>query len=250
MRSAILQCLADIEREHGVRVLYAAESGSRAWGFASPDSDYDVRFVYVRPCEDYLAITEPRDVIERPVTALLDVSGWDLRKALALFRKSNAPLYEWLQSPIVYRRDEEFFAEWSALMADYFSPRAGCHHYLSMARNAWEQSLRGETVRLKKYFYALRPLLAAGWILERRGVPPMAFAPLRTLISDGAVQQAIDALLERKRVSDEKAVIEPVPVLQAFIAARLTEYRSAGEGLESRVGEVEPLNRLFRRYCI
>jgi predicted nucleotidyltransferase len=250
MRDEILRRLAAIEREHGVRVLYAAESGSRAWGFASPDSDCDVRFVYVRPREDYLAVDEPRDVIELPVNALLDVSGWDLRKALALFRKSNAPLYEWLQSPIVYRRDEGFFAEWSAMMADYFSPRAGCHHYLSMARNAFEQSLQGDTVRLKKYFYALRPLLAAGWILEKRGVPPMELAPLRAPIRDEAVQRAIDGLLERKRVSDEKAVIEPVPALQAFIGEGLARYRAASEGLEPRVGEAEPLNRLFRRYCV
>lgn len=250
MHSEILRCLADIERAHGVRVLYAAESGSRAWGFASPDSDYDVRFVYVRPREVYLAIEAPRDVIELPVNAVLDVNGWDLRKALALFRKSNAPLYEWLQSPIVYRRDEEFFAEWTALMEDCFSPRAGCRHYLSMARNTWEESLQGETVRLKKYFYALRPLLAAGWILEKHGVPPMEFAPLRALIDGEAIQRAIDRLLAEKRVSGEKTMIEPEPVLQAFIGERLVRYRAASEELEPHVGEVEPLNRLFRRYCV
>jgi predicted nucleotidyltransferase len=250
MRTEILQCLAGIERDHGVRLLYAAESGSRAWGFASPDSDYDVRFVYVHPREHYLGIGEHRDVIELPVHALLDVNGWDLRKALALFRKSNAPLYEWLQSPIVYRRDEGFFAEWSALGPRYFSLRAGCHHYLSMARNAYERDLQSQTVRLKKYFYALRPLLAAGWIVEKRAVPPMEFAPLRTLIRDGTVQRVINDLLETKRASDEKTVIEPLPLFQEFIADRLEQWRSAGMALEPHIGEEEPLNRLFRRYCV
>jgi predicted nucleotidyltransferase len=246
MHPQILACLTRIEREHGVHILYAAESGSRAWGFASPDSDYDVRFVYIHAVDHYLGIAERRDVVELPVNALLDVNGWDVRKALALFRKSNAPLYEWLRSPIVYRRDERFFRELSALMPDYFSLRAGCHHYLSMTRNAYENDLRGETVRLKKYFYALRPLLAAGWILEHRTVPPMEFAPLRTLIREDGVQQAIDDLLERKQASDEKTLIPPVAILQDFITERLAVCQRESAVIEPHVGEEEPLNRLFR----
>lgn len=65
MRERIIELLHSIEAEHGVKVLYACESGSRAWGFASPDSDYDVRFVYVRPLEDYLSLVPVRDVIEK-----------------------------------------------------------------------------------------------------------------------------------------------------------------------------------------
>jgi len=95
--------LQRIEQEEGVKIIYACESGSRAWGFPSKDSDYDVRFIYIRPVEWYLSIFEKRDVIERPIISdMLDINGWDLKKALNLFRKSNPPLLEWLQSPIVY----------------------------------------------------------------------------------------------------------------------------------------------------
>jgi len=250
MNSEILSRLSAIEEKHAVRILYACESGSRAWGFASPDSDYDVRFIYVHPRNHYLSILDNRDVIELPVNAVLDVNGWDLRKALALFRKSNAPLYEWLQSPIVYRQDETFAAELRALMPRYFSLRAGCHHYHAMARNAFEHELQGEQVRIKKYFYALRPLLAACWIVDKRGVPPMEFAPLRTLISDEKVQQAIDELLEKKKVSDEKSTIAPVRVLQDFIAASLERCLRESEHLEPFIGELEPIDAFFRKYLL
>lgn len=246
MHTQILACLDQIEHDHGVRILYAAESGSRAWGFASSDSDYDVRFVYIRPLEDYLSIAAQRDVIEVPIDRLLDVNGWDIRKALALFRKSNAPLYEWLQSPIVYRRDARCSDPWLALLPDYFSRRAGCHHYLSMARNAYEHQLQGARVRLKHYFYALRPLLAAAWILERGGVPPMEFASLRSQVADATVQAAIDALLDLKRRSDERAETAPVPVLQDFIARRLAAHQQDSAVLAPHSGAEEPLNRLFR----
>lgn len=246
MQTAIPARLAHIERENNVRILYAAESGSRAWGFASPDSDYDVRFIYAHPVEHYLSIAEHRDVIELPVDSLLDINGWDVRKTLALFRKGNAALYEWLQSPIVYRQDTSFHAELTALMPDYFSPRAACHHYLSMARNAYEYGLQGPAVRLKQYFYALRPLFAAGWILERRGIPPMVFTPLRALVSDAAIQDAIDTLLALKQASGEKTSIPPVALLQDLIAERLAAYRQESAALEPQIGPEAPLNRLFR----
>jgi predicted nucleotidyltransferase len=85
-----------------VVVLLAVESGSRAWGFSSKDSDYDARFIYLRRPEAYLSIRAPRDVIERRIVDEVDVNGWDLRKALGLLMKSNPPLLEWLQCPIIY----------------------------------------------------------------------------------------------------------------------------------------------------
>ncbi len=89
MERTIKAGLAEIEAQENVRIVYACESGSRAWGFPSSDSDYDVRFIYLHPLEWYLSIEKRRDVIERPITGVLDVNGWDLRKALQLFRKSN-----------------------------------------------------------------------------------------------------------------------------------------------------------------
>src|SRR5688572_7252344 len=132
MNALILNKLKEVEQANQVQILYACESGSRAWGFASPDSDYDVRFIYVHKNDHYLSIDEQRDVIELPINDVLDISGWELRKALRLLRKSNGPLYEWFQSPIVYQSDSTFQGEILALMKLYFSPRAMMHHYLSM----------------------------------------------------------------------------------------------------------------------
>jgi predicted nucleotidyltransferase len=184
MKGIIREKLEGIELGNSVKVLYACESGSRAWGFASPDSDYDVRFVYMQTRDQYLSIRERSDVIELPVNEVLDIGGWDCRKALQLFLKSNAVLYEWLQSPIVYKETTGFASELRGLMGKYFSMRAGGHHYLSMARNTLENDLQGDSVKLKKYFYALRPALACLWVVERAGVPPMEFGSLRTIVED------------------------------------------------------------------
>lgn len=248
MKDIILQKLNEIEQEHNVVILYACESGSRAWGFASPDSDYDVRFIYVQCSDAYLSIRERRDVIELPVNEVLDISGWDLRKALQLFLKSNAPLYEWLQSPIVYKQQESFTADIQALMPAYFSLRAGLHHYLSMADNTFSNELQGVQVRLKKYFYALRPLLAARWITDRQELPPMQFEQLRTLITDPVWQEEIDALLLKKQTADEKFVTTALPFLQDWLSDNVVYCKEKGHTLEAVRHDTAELDQLFRKY--
>ena len=153
MLAATGEVWIEIERTEGVRLLYACESGSRAWGFASTDSDYDVRFLYLRPREWYLSIDveRRRDVIERPIDGLLDINGWDLRKALGLFRKSNPPLLEWLHSPIVYLDRHGVAERLRALLEQYYSPTACFHHYYHMAKGNYREYLKGEEVKLKKY---------------------------------------------------------------------------------------------------
>src|SRR4051812_39464233 len=178
MRATVLEALGGLERRHDVRVLFACESGSRGWGFASPDSDYDVRFVYVNRMSWYLTLDAGRDVIEQPISGELDVSGWELRKTLQLLRDSNPTLLEWLRSPIVYREDADWTARLRTLAEQGFSPVRGYHHYVSMARKNLREHLYADVVRYKKYLYVLRPLLAARWIRDGRGVPPMRFAEL------------------------------------------------------------------------
>ena len=129
----VCKALANIESERKVRVLYACESGSRAWGFASRDSDYDVRFVYVHVRDWYVSVDDRRDVIELPLADDLDISGWELRKALRLLKKSNPPLLEWLKSPIVYQSDPDFMAEFGELAAKFYSPRRCFAHYLHLS---------------------------------------------------------------------------------------------------------------------
>jgi uncharacterized protein len=149
-----------------VRTLFAVESGSRAWGFESPDSDYDVRFVYVHEPSWYQAVDleERRDVIEYPIVDDIDLHGWDARKALRLFWKSNPAFVEWIQSPIVYLEQDAFRQKAIEALPTIYRPHNGIYHYRSMAKTNYRGYLQEPTVRLKKYFYVLRPLLAARWI--------------------------------------------------------------------------------------
>lgn len=152
MRERVSQQLKEIERRYDVKVLYACESGSRGWGFASPDSDYDVRFLYVHPLEWYLRVESPRDVIELPIDDELDVSGWEWRKALGLLKGANPTLIEWLDSPVIYQQDEETITAFKAMVPMWFSPLRARWHYYSMAQKNFPGYLQGDEVRLKKYF--------------------------------------------------------------------------------------------------
>jgi uncharacterized protein len=221
MRATILQCLRDIEAEHEVKVLFACESGSRGWGFASPDSDYDVRFVYVNRLDWYLTVEPGRDVIEQPISGELDVNGWDLRKALKLLHSSNPVLVEWLRSPIIYRQDETLAPRLRAL-AEQLSPDRAYYHYVSMAKKNCREHLLGEVVRYKKYLYVLRPLLAARWIREGRGAPPMRFAELvQGTLDDRALIDEINRLLEVKMRAGEAATSPRWEGIHAFIVDEL-----------------------------
>ena len=176
-RARAAAALDEIERQEGVRILLAVESGSRAWGFPSRDSDYDVRFLYLRPLEDYLSVRPTRDVIERPVEELLDLGGWDVRKALGLIVGSNAVALEWLSSPVVYRRDEAAADALAHLARESAHLPALAHHYDRLARGAWSAG-EGEP-KLKSYFYALRPALSLCWLRRHGTVPPMDLPSLR-----------------------------------------------------------------------
>jgi len=247
----VRDALARVEAERNVRVLYACESGSRAWGFASRDSDYDVRFLYVHPRDWYLSVDERRDVIELPIAEDLDVSGWELRKALRLLRKSNPPLLEWLQSPVVYGCDPAFLAAFRELAAGFYSPRRCFAHYLHMAFGNWRHYLLGrEQVSLKKYLYVFRPLLACRWIERQLGPVPMLFVELvEGVLEEPEVRAALDALVVRKQSAVELAVEPPVEALSRFIAAELPRLDAFAEPEES-AGDQEELNRFFRRHAL
>lgn len=222
VRTQILAQLERIEREKGVRIVYACESGSRAWGFESSDSDYDVRYIYVHPIEWYLRVVPGSDTMEGPVDELLDLSGWDLRKALQLLRKSNPPLLEWLQSPIVYRAHDPVIRRLRALMPEYYQPAACLHHYLHMAQGNYRDFLQGDTVWLKKYFYVLRPVLACRWIERDYGVVPIEFESLvQRVLDEGDVRVAVGDLIRRKRAGEELDRGPHISALTRFLAEEL-----------------------------
>lgn len=248
MKSRIQTSLAQLETQHHIRILYACESGSRAWGFPSPDSDYDVRFIYCHPADWYLTLDEGRDTLDFPVDEELDLAGWELRKALRLLRGSNAALFEWLQSPVVYREALGFRGRLAPLLPALFNPRAGLHHYLGQLRRGVEEDLAGEEVRLKRLFYALRAALAARWIRERHLVPPMEFELLRAVLPTSLAAE-VDELLHRKASANEKTKVARPAALTEFLRDELAAGQVAREGLAMRQGgrdSARELEVLFR----
>lgn len=247
IRSEVLQRLANAEAEHGVRILFAIESGSRAWGFASPDSDYDVRFIYMHEPAWYQAVDleERRDVIEYPIVDDIDLNGWDVRKALRLFWKSNPAFVEWIQSPITYQERGCFRKEALRLLPNAYTPERGIHHYRSMARTNYRGYLREPMVRLKKYFYVLRPLLAARWVARTGQAAPVEFGRLLTTLEDADLLADIQRLLEQKRTAHELGVAPAVPSLNAFIEAELEATPDESVGRPRGPNVITMLNTLF-----
>jgi uncharacterized protein len=245
----IMQRLKAAEAEHNITVLWAIESGSRAWGFHSPDSDYDCRFVYVRNRDWYLSIDveDRRDVIEYPIVDDIDINGWDLRKALRLLAKANPSIVEWLHSPIVYLQHGEFADLARAWLAQHYAIHKGIYHYRSTAKTNFQQYLVTEQVRLKKYLYVLRPLLAVRWLEQYQQIAPIEFEVLRSVLDDDQVQAAIDRLLIAKRQAGEQAKQAPDPVLHVWIEgelARLSDYSAAQIG-QADADKWPSLNQLF-----
>lgn len=247
----ISERLDAVERDHKVRILFAIESGSRAWGFPSPDSDYDVRFVYVHDPDWYLSLDERRDVIELPIEGDLDINGWDLRKALNLLLKPNPVLLEWLRSPILYRAEPASFAALADLALETHYQRPSQYHYLHIARSQYLRFIEGNsTVRLKKYFYVIRPVLALMWLRENSNRPlPMSLPEMRHgLALPTPINAFLDDLLHRKAVSKELGIGPRNPDLDAIIE---TEMAVAEAALADQPKQPAPLfdqaNWLFRR---
>lgn len=217
--------LAEIEKKENIRIIYCVESGSRAWGFASPDSDFDVRFIYVRPKDYYLRLDKTRDVIEWQLDETLDINGWDLQKALILLHKSNPTLFEWNNSPIVYKTTPEWETI-SNIINYYFQPKTILYHYLSIAKSNYKQYLTGETVRLKKYFYALRPILACKWIIEKKSPPPMSFLCLADAYFDEKIASAVHDLLRLKMNTPELGESKRIDIINDYIENSIVEIEA------------------------
>ncbi|WP_083897264.1 nucleotidyltransferase domain-containing protein [Azospirillum sp. B506] len=250
VRQRIATKLDRIERDSGVRILLAVESGSRAWGFASPDSDYDVRFLYVRPLDRYLSLTRERDVIELPIEDDLDINGWDIAKALTLLGKANPVLFEWLASPIRYRTDGEALRLVQAFASRVAHRTAAIHHYRSLAAANLRRHIDGrEPVRLKKYFYAVRPACALAWLRTRPEDPlPMALGALMDgLILTPKLREAIGGLLARKQQLSELGEGPRIGVLDAFIADEIAAAVIPGPTPNEKAALAAEADRLFRR---
>jgi len=218
----ITALLDRIERDNGIRILYACESGSRAWGFASPDSDYDIRFLFIRSASSYLSVRDGVESINLPLEGDLDAGGWDLCKAARLLGRSNGPLCEWLHSPIVYRNLDDFRERWQQIAREVFSPRAGYAHYRGLAKQMLLNKLTSDAVRAKDYLYALRAALGARWIADGRGIPPVPFAEVLS-VGPPEVTSLVPALLDHKARTAEAERMDRLPELDAFLQDFISE---------------------------
>ncbi len=245
MLESIKDKLQEIEGKEKVIILHAVESGSRAWGFPSPDSDYDVRFIYVREMSHYLKLQPARDVIEWQLDETLDINGWDLQKALRLLYKSNPTLFEWANSPIVYK-STPYFNELKKEINNYFSCKSGLYHYLSTANSNYREYLKGGRVRLKKYFYVVRPILACKWILNKGTPPPMLFSDLVEAELEADMKPIINDLLNLKMNSPEIEEDRRIDSLNLYIEENLKELKFIIDKYEKDYNSSwDGLNKLF-----
>lgn len=216
--------LKKIEQDYSVSILYACESGSRAWGFASKDSDYDVRYLYVRHPEFYLSVFEPVDVIESAIektaNAEYDMTGWDIKKVFFLLAKSNSTLIEWLNSPIVYRSENNSAGYLKQLLPEVYQARKAVNHYLGMARKIMFRQKGKKTVTLKSYLYVLRAALCALFIKDTAMQPPVLFDVLyQKYLAGTEILQEVDCLLAAKASAMEKTEMARSQKLDLFISS-------------------------------
>lgn len=202
MKTKILEKLKSLEKEKDIEILLAIESGSRSWGFASPDSDYDIRFIYKHPKDWYLSPWEKRDTIEFMTEDNLDGSGWDLKKSILLLNKSNVPNLEHLYAPIFYIKNKRFLELIKPLAEQAFSPVSVVFHYLSMSKKYLELCNKNE-VKLKDYFYCLRTTLASKWVVEKGTFPPVIFHEMLDLVPKN-IYTKVQFLLSVKSEKGEK----------------------------------------------
>lgn len=244
IRRSIENKLCEIEQQENVRVIYAAESGSRAWGFASPDSDYDVRFIYVRRPQAYLRLESTPDVIEWQLDEVYDINGWDIKKLLTLVHKSNQTIFEWAQSPVVYRTTP-LWDKVLPVLREYFDPKGGLYHYLGMTR-ADIKCMDGERVRQKRYLYVLRALLACLWICDRKTPPPILFDELKAAYLPTDLLPVTEKLLQEKMSAPESREVTRIEVIHGFIDRTFPEMEQAAASMESGKNDSwESLDRIF-----
>ena len=243
----ILSKIREIEEKENIKVLHAIESGSRAWGFASPDSDYDVRFIYVRNKNFYLSLCENKDFIDWELNEVLDINGWDLKKALKHFHKSNATLFEWSNSPIVYYTTDEWKELYERTACKYFACKSALYHYHGTAKKNYYDYLCDDMVNYKKYFYVLRPILACKWIEEKKCPPPVLFDELVNTVLEDNMKAAVEDLLAKKVKMSEAQKAPRVDEINNYIEKKLKYYRLTLETMEDdRNTDWDALEEEFR----
>ncbi len=245
MEKTVKEKLKEIEEKENIRILHAVESGSRAWGFASPDSDYDVRFIYAHPMEYYLGLQPKKDIIDWELNEILDINGWDICKVLQHFHKSNATMYEWANSPIIYHTTPEW-EQGKEVAEKYFSCKSAMYHYYGTANKNYHDYLKEDMVKYKKYFYVLRPILACKWIEEKQCPPPVLFQNLVDEMLEDSMKDTVEDLLKKKMVMNESEKGMRIDNLNEYIVNHLDYFKKITDSMEDdRNRDWNLLNKLF-----
>lgn len=245
MKTVIKNKSLEIIKSNQIKILYANESGSRAWGFPSPDSDYDVRFIYVKPMESYLSIKNEKDFMSFPINDELDVYGWDIKKVLQLVYKSNTTPFEWLQSPIVYMEQDGFKENLFALCQNYFNAKGNVHHYVGIAKNAFSGLNDNHEIKIKKLFYVLRSLLSAKWCIEKNKIAPMTIQELMAVLPI-KFHNMVNELIVIKSTAKEADLVLLDIELKDFIVNEIEKCILAADAKSKPAFEVKLLNQFFK----
>jgi predicted nucleotidyltransferase len=248
IKTRVLSELAALERKHHVTLLYSCEAGSRAWGFPDAASDYDVRFIYVRPRKWYgrQADRPSHDAIVRTISHY-DMVGWDLRKALAMLVHSHPTVLEWLQSPLVYFDRENFRDRLSATADQVVSLEACRFHYFRWARLNYDKLMEAPRASVKRCCLALRPLLAVLWLERGLGRPPTALRELAGRLVDWPpLQEAITAMLESSDSGKQAASERTRRVVSDYLTSELARLDGLRWGRPAVRRDLQSINAFFR----
>lgn len=246
MKQQITHQLSQLETSKNIKILLAVESGSRAWGFPSPDSDYDVRIIYIHHSDWYLSINNKKDTIDYFHGELLDISGWKLRKTLRLISTSNATPFEWAQSPIVYQEVEGFRQQLLELSKQFFQPYHSINHYKGIAKNSYLKNDFQKEIQLKKLFYVLRPLLAIHWIQTYSSIPPMNIFDLMEALNNDPIKSKVLELIEIKSSVNEDFVYQIDPIIDEYIRSSFAELVNFNVQKRNDIPDIGVLNSFFR----
>ncbi len=235
----------DLESEKGVQILFAVENGSRAWRMESTNSDYDVRFVYYRPLEEYIDLKQKRDVIER-MDGDVDLVGFDIFKFLKLLSKSNPTAIEWLVSDIVYCGKQN--AAFKRFAKNEFNPISLYYHYKSLCRHNYEKYIKGgKKVSLKKYLYVYRGLVNAIFLIENKSLPLIDFnKTINAIVLPITVKNELTKIIADKRKGVELGLTKRIKVLDAFAE----EFLTTGHEVSMRKPNVDVLNSELKKILI
>lgn len=248
-----------LAKEHNVRIIHAVESGSRAWGFPSKNSDYDVRFIYARDLDHYLSVDRKRDVIETPIIhdeflgVDFDMNGWDVKKAIYLALRGNAVVNEWLTSPIQYIYDQQCHSDLQDFVSETADLRAYFHFYRNYMKEPWNSYSRenAEQIKIKHYCYVLRCALSLEWLETRKTPPPMDVPSLlKDIKLDETLRSEIALLISSKAGSVEADIMPRNTVLDNFIDSAINEERERPSKDEQEERHIDKANGLFKKIVL